>query len=295
MRLAWVVYGSLGFAWIVVTVQNMISASNNRDLIAMLNVFQVGVGLLLLSVSAATSLAEERMRGTLDVLLTTPISTRSILVGKWLGAIRSVPALLFAPIITGLLLAGESGRWIQYHLFLLLLAAYSALIVSVGLAVATWQSRLGRAVAFSVAVYIGISIGWPALVLALMLRNGGNDRMILPLVMGTPLYGTAFATLGLSGPHHMPGEAADIWMGAGFWVVIFSGLAAVLFAVTVATFDYCIGRVPDDEPLPRTGIWKERKPLLELGPRVGNWKSQRPGFDPYFDDDFATDSSPQPA
>ena len=174
--------------------------------IAMLNVFQVGVGLLLLSVSAATSLAEERTRASLDVLLTTPLSTRSILAGKWAGAFRIVPMLLFAPVVTGLLLAGESGRWIQYFLFVLLLLAYSAVIVSIGLALATWQSRLGRALASCVASYIALSIGWPALVLVLTLGGPGNDRVILPLVMGTPLYGSLFATLGLSGPHNMPGN-----------------------------------------------------------------------------------------
>ena len=47
-----------------------------------MNVVQVTVGLLLVSVGAATSLAEERVRGSLDVLLTTPMSTRSILAGN---------------------------------------------------------------------------------------------------------------------------------------------------------------------------------------------------------------------
>ena len=52
----------------------------------MINGLQVSAGLLLLSVSAATSLAEERQRGSLDVLLATPLSTRSIVLGKWWGA-----------------------------------------------------------------------------------------------------------------------------------------------------------------------------------------------------------------
>ena len=174
--------------------------------------------------SAATSLAEERMRASLDVLLTTPLSTRSILAGKWAGAFRIVPTLLFAPVVTGLLLAGESGRWIQYFLFVLLLLAYSAVIVSIGLALATWQSRLGRALASCVASYIALSIGWPALVLVITLGGPGNDRVILPLVMGTPLYGSLFGTLGLSGRHHMPGVAADIWIGASLWIAIHGGL-----------------------------------------------------------------------
>ena len=48
---------------------------------------QTFFGMLLLSASAPTALAEERARGSLDVLLATPLSTRSIVVGKWLGRI----------------------------------------------------------------------------------------------------------------------------------------------------------------------------------------------------------------
>ena len=62
-----------------------------------MSMFQVSLGLLLLSVSAATSLAEERVRGSLDVLLCTPLSTRSILVGKWWGSFRQAAHVLVWP------------------------------------------------------------------------------------------------------------------------------------------------------------------------------------------------------
>jgi ABC-type transport system involved in multi-copper enzyme maturation permease subunit len=218
------------------------------------------------------------MRASLDVLLTTPLSTRSILAGKWGGAFRIVPALLFVPVVTGLLLAGESGRWAQYFLFVALLLAYSTVIVSMGLALATWQSRLDRTLASCVAFYIALSIGWPALVMVLALGTQWGDRVILPLVMGTPLYGTLFGTLGLSGPHHMPGVASGIWIGASLWIAIYGGLAALLFAATVATFDHCLGRVPAGDVMPRTETWKKWSPRL----------------DPYFEDDLVTSSSRQP-
>ena len=60
-----------------------------RELGAVVNGLQVAAGLLLLSVSAATSLAEERQRGSLDVLMATPLPTRSIVWGKWWGAFRA--------------------------------------------------------------------------------------------------------------------------------------------------------------------------------------------------------------
>jgi ABC-type Na+ efflux pump permease subunit len=101
------------------------------------------VGLLLLSVSAATTLAEERVRGSLDVLLSTPLSTFSILVGKWWGAFRLMPHVLLWPALTTSFLVVDSGRWIRYLLLIGLITVYGAAIASLGLAVATWQSRLG--------------------------------------------------------------------------------------------------------------------------------------------------------
>jgi ABC-type transport system involved in multi-copper enzyme maturation permease subunit len=278
MRLAWKLYGALGLAWIVIAAQSMASGSANVDLIAMLNVFQIGVGLLLLSVSAATSLAEERMRASLDVLLTTPLSTRSILVGKWGGAFRSVPVLLFAPVVTALFLAGGSGRWIQCLIFIALLLSYSAVIISMGLALATWQSRLGRAVASCVATYVAGLIGWLALVLLLTIGGTSDDRVIFPVILGTPLYDTIFTTLGLYGPHQLPGVAVDIWIGAVIWILIHGGLAAILFAATVATFDHCLGRV-------REGY--------DVIPHAGTWKKRRLWFDLYFEDDLGAGSPPQ--
>jgi hypothetical protein len=49
------------------------AARTNQELIAIMCMVHVLLGLLLRSVSAATSLAEERVRGSLDVLLCTPL------------------------------------------------------------------------------------------------------------------------------------------------------------------------------------------------------------------------------
>ena len=57
------------------------------------NGLQISVGLLILSVMAATALGEERTRGSLDVLLSTPFSARQLVLGKWLGTFRRVALL----------------------------------------------------------------------------------------------------------------------------------------------------------------------------------------------------------
>ena len=58
-------------------------------------------GLLLVSLFAPTVLAEERVRGSLDVLMTTPLPTDRIVLSKWWGAYRAVPALAILPAISG--------------------------------------------------------------------------------------------------------------------------------------------------------------------------------------------------
>src|SRR6202034_2068302 len=109
--------------------------------IALMSAFQVSLGLLLLSVSAATSLAEERVRGSLDILLSTPMSTRSILAGKWWGTFRQVGPVLFWPALLSAGLLFHFGNWPNYLLLIGVILGYGAVITSLGLALATWVSR----------------------------------------------------------------------------------------------------------------------------------------------------------
>jgi ABC-type transport system involved in multi-copper enzyme maturation permease subunit len=251
LRMVWVLYSAMGITWVVLALRSVASGSTNADMIAIMNVFQVGLGLLLLSVHAATSLIEERVRGSLDILLSTPLSTRSILAGKWAGTFRIVPQLLFAPALTAIILAWESGRWIACVNLLGLLLAYSAAIVSFGLAVATWQCRTERAVALCVAAYMIVSIGWPVLVIPLMAGVRANDHLIIPLIMGTPLYGILFGTLVVAaGSPSMPGSPVDAWIGCYLWCAINVATAALLYAVTLAIFDRCLGRMPESDQAP---------------------------------------------
>ena len=157
MRVAWGLYAALG---LLLGLPGGAAVDRDpgdaRPRSAIMNVFQVALGLLLLSVGAATSLAEERVRGSLDVLLSTPMSTRSILAGKWWGSFRGVCSIVIWPAATAMFLADDRGTWVGYWLFLGLMLAYGAAITSLGLALATWVSRLGRAVALCVTAYVAV-------------------------------------------------------------------------------------------------------------------------------------------
>jgi ABC-type Na+ efflux pump permease subunit len=257
MRVVWLLYSALGVLWLVFAFKVVVDSPANQEVIAMMCAFHVSVGLLLLSVNAATSLAEERVRGSLDALLCTPLSTRSILAGKWWGSFRqALPVLIWSVILAGILVL-QSGHWVSYALLLGLIVADSAVITSLGLLIATWVSRLGRAVALCVSAYVVFTIGW----LVLVFIVGGPDHFLLPLIMGSPPYGTGLATLMVAPEdNHFAGRGTTaIGFGALCWTAIDGVVAVLLFLTTSATFDRCLGRVseaagrPPSHPRSSTG------------------------------------------
>jgi ABC-type transport system involved in multi-copper enzyme maturation permease subunit len=274
-RAVWLLYTALGILWLALSIHLVTNDRGNEEVVAMMTVFQVLAGLLLISVSAATSLAEERARGSLDVLLATPLSTRSILSGKWWGSFRVAAWVLVWPAILAGLLVIESGYWFRYTLLLGLILAYSAVITSLGLALATWVSRLGRAVALCACAYVLFSIGWVVLVFFFAEPSRTSDHFILPLVMGSPFYGVFFSTLAVApGPHHGPGGEADVWAGAVLWISIHASAAAVVFAATLATFDRCLGRVSEtaEDTIPNY----RKKGLSAVDLDLDDWIAESP-------------------
>ncbi len=145
---------------------------------AHVNAWQVAIGLLLLSVSAATTLAEERDRGSLDVIMTTPLTTREIVWGKWWGTFAMVPRLAILPIWVASGAAMVSDGGVGLILMIGLILAYAAAITSFGLALATWVPRLGRVVSISVLAYVLIAAGWPAVAASASISPGVPDEAL---------------------------------------------------------------------------------------------------------------------
>jgi ABC-type transport system involved in multi-copper enzyme maturation permease subunit len=251
MRIAWSLYAALGLLWVAIVVSREAPPPMIAEQIALMNAFQVAVGLLLLSVGAATSLAEERVRGSLDVLLATPMSTRSILSGKFWGTFGQVKPILFWPALLSLWLLHNGGSLYQYFLIIGSILAQGAVITGLGLAVATWVSRLGRAVALCVAAYVVVSIGWPILVAVLV----SSDPLGPCLIFGCPAIGT-YAATAMIGPENFGfrDHTSAYQAAVTFWMVLDLAAAAALFAAAVSSFDRCLGRMPEiSEPtrLPR--------------------------------------------
>jgi ABC-type transport system involved in multi-copper enzyme maturation permease subunit len=206
----------------------------DRSVAAWVNALQVSVGLLMVSVTAATSLAEERVRGSLDVLMTTPLSTRQIVLGKWLGTVRLVPALAVLPTLVVVGLVGLT----RVNIFALALVPVyvmcaGAAATSLGLAMATLVSRLGRALALTVTLFLLVTVGW-------FFGPGGRSQY---LSMGSPFFWAGAMTWEMG----QPGAGLARFLGWGmFWTLAAACTAISLVVATLGRFDRCVGRVEDN-------------------------------------------------
>ena len=180
------------------------------------------------------------------------MSTRSILAGKWWGSFRRVFSVVIWPAGTSLLLAYDRGHWVGFGLLLGLVLAYGAAITSLGLAAATWVRRLGRAVALCVTSYVLFFIVWPIWVL-LAAVGRFSENTITAMMMGDPPYGEFVGTLAASAssfPRRRFLRRDDLYLGMFAWIAAHVAVAGFLYLATLATFDHCLGRVPEDGPRP---------------------------------------------
>jgi ABC-type transport system involved in multi-copper enzyme maturation permease subunit len=224
---------------------------------------QVILGFLMLAAVAPMSLSEERQRGSLDVLLATPLSTRSIVLGKWLGTFRFVPLLLVCPAIFTLALAKcDITTWVatmpvtirsmydqiplskRLSIALLLcftLFAHGAATVSTGIVLATWVKRQGRAVATGVGLFIMVAAVWPIFLNTMVRWQNGRDSLPARLCLLSPIYsaGNILDTLLMRMRDQYKELPAVMWWD--IFVLIFA-VAALEF--TVRTFNNRFDRMP---------------------------------------------------
>ncbi len=247
---------------------------NGQRFLAMFAGVQATFGLLLVSLAAPTVLAEERLRGSLDVLMTTPLPTRRIVLAKWWGTYRVVPALALLPMIGAIVIAVRApdsihlarqppsaplsaiDRMAFVALPVAFLLVQGAAVTSVGLALATWMRRLGRAVAVSVASYAFVAFGWIILLelgivtplLSWLGLFGPDDHQAENffaevLASACPLGGQLFPFETATGPASQSRVA--VYMGQVVVLLATLVFALLVLGLTLVTFDRCVGRMPE--------------------------------------------------
>jgi hypothetical protein len=218
------------------------------------NMLQLPVGLLLAGVGTVTALADERARGSLDVLLTTPLPTPAVVRAKWRAAFRPMARLAVLPVLVAAAVAWNyravsllpwwavrADNWYLVPLLAGLILTYGAALTSLGLALATWVPRAGRAIGAWVAAYALLCLGWPVGVMLLSGSGGGIER--IGPALASPFFGSGVITELLD--HGRPDDAFVIAFWAVLWTLLLLAAAAVLYWLTVVTFDRCLGRVPE--------------------------------------------------
>jgi ABC-type transport system involved in multi-copper enzyme maturation permease subunit len=246
------------------------------EYMAFVGALQATLALLLVSIAAPTVLAEERLRGSLDVLLTSPLGTERIVLAKWWGAYRAVPALALLPAIGSLWIAMAApdaqlvsvapaplrdpatalDRFVIATLPVALFLAEGAVVVSFGLALATWIRRVGRAVALSVAGYAFAAVGSVVLLESGILPNllaelgwvdlhhSESQEFLEMLLLAVSPLGGQVIPIASAFESTAEGRYAD-YLGQLIVLLATLGFALLLLGLTLATFDRCVGRVPE--------------------------------------------------
>jgi ABC-type transport system involved in multi-copper enzyme maturation permease subunit len=280
-RILWGAYWLGAIAGIGIGIANAIeyglgTPTGGFVLIASLTL-QSFLGLLLLSGQAPTSLGEERVRGSLDVLMATPISTRAIVWGKWLGTYRITLWLAVLPGLAALIMACATpslpapipvasgfpnygrvtlvDRLATPALVVLEVLTYGAVITGLGLFLATWIARPGRAIALSVAAFVLAAVGWPFAFEMFILRplqawlvtnaniSGAEGNWIfMGLISLSPLLGPAM-TLDIL---DRPGMGDTRWLFhlvVLTWCLLAWAFAGALYGAVLRSFDRRLGRM----------------------------------------------------
>jgi ABC-type Na+ efflux pump permease subunit len=239
-RIVWGLYALASVCCLVAILAICVEGSRMRmELATVMLGGLVALGLLLLSISAPTSLAEERTQGSLDVLMATPLSTASIVWGKWWGTFRVVPLMAIVPGVTTTALGVRHGTLLGPLLEVGLVLACGAALTSLGLALATWMPRPNRALAVTVTAYILVTVGWFFLALVLTMHSPGVTGPAL--ASASPFIGAIFPAIQMQ---HNSGSDWEVCVfSLSMWITLYIAVAVVLLLATLATFDRCLGRM----------------------------------------------------
>ena len=242
-------------------------------------VLQSVLGLLLLTVQAPTALGEERLRGSLDVLMTAPISTRAIVWGKWMGTYRIALGLAVLPGLAAAVIAatspdlpprfraplaripigpiGPADRVLAPVLVVAEMLSWGAAFTSLGLLLATWIRRIDRAIGINLAVFLMLSFGWLFLAGIVILPALRGWLYSCFSLMGVNLYWIDQGVMGLSpiAAPIMTIQALDIayagrwqfWIIMSCWCLLAWTLAGSLYWVALRSFDSRLGRMSANE------------------------------------------------
>jgi ABC-type transport system involved in multi-copper enzyme maturation permease subunit len=242
------------------SIPRKVSEEDVRDYLLGAVVLELAVVLLIVTNAAASTVTREKEDGSLDLLLTTPITSRYYIWGKLSGLVGFVLPLVAVPVVSVLLfviydlfrVVGGNGneRWIAYPESILILPAVLIIVAAFAAILGMQMSLRCRstvmAVMSSVGIIVGICsfLGWVGYNL-LGMRNGGGP---FALVIGSFSPFTVLTVL--INPYHFAEHAFDeadaatnrltIFFGTFTAVAAYAAIVWAMYKSMVKNFDMTI-------------------------------------------------------
>ena len=173
-----------------------------------------------------------------------------------------MPVLAVWPALTAAV-ACPSRTWSGVLSIAGLVLVYGATITSLGLAFATWLSRLGRAMSATIIAYVAVSVGWVFLVFLT-----ASNEWAMGLACASPFYGAGLLTADMTGQLGGGPRRFELLTWSTFWMVAYAVAAAALYFLTLVTFDGRLGRTGSSRSLSSYAALQSRQPIICTEPHV---------------------------
>ncbi|MCO6438721.1 MAG: ABC transporter permease subunit [Phycisphaerae bacterium] len=185
----------------VMYVNGSLTADEVRGWLAKLMVSQFAIALIIATNTAATSMTKERESKTMDILLTTPVTSRYILWGKLRGLVSFAAPLLLGPVVVVMLFGvyglfqsesatSSPAAWIEVApLMAAMMVIYTACACVIGLRISLVSRKNVTAVMYSVgAIVLLCGASW-ALGNQIVRNSGGEfGAFLAPFTPFTSLW-----------------------------------------------------------------------------------------------------------
>ncbi|MGK2964330.1 MAG: ABC transporter permease [Tepidiformaceae bacterium] len=192
----WLVAFAAAFALVALAISQVQGATGsltdqgfNRTTAGLINLCMLLVPLLALVLGAA-SIASERERGTLAMLLSQPISATELLIGKYLGltvAVWLAIALGFGA--GGMLIAlfGPLTDVGHYALFMVLAGVLASSMLSIGMLISVASDSRLKAMSLAILAWFGFVFVYDLGAIALLLSVSASGESLLLAILGNPV------------------------------------------------------------------------------------------------------------
>ena len=219
--------------------------------------YELGIGVLALAIQASLGWSEEKSAGRAGavLLLSTPLSAATITNGKWLSVFRFIAPVAAFPVISSLIVLGNSlssadlktptlslFRAIPVVVFVLAQCLlYGAAFVSLGVLLATRCAKPSHAVFWAVGIYFAVAMFMPTLAEEFFLHN--NRTLAEGLGMASPIAAPIVVIMTrFPGTYFGPPEV--VFPFAAMWLVVVAAAAWGCYQWTIQQFDRWMGRIP---------------------------------------------------